>query len=445
MKKVLLLVALLTGICFFVNAEVRYDAEKNLIWAHDFQKDQPLLLKKLLLMNNMNEWGKISYDKKTDSYTINANLTIGKNDGTETYMQIGTKDNPKQTLVLNGNLVVYPFFIRGVNKEKNSTVVKYCTNRLTLGNPDDNNIKATLKIVSKYPKQAHTISIGRAILDPKNGRYKYNYFGDGGELCVYNSTIASAKDGFANSIGVPWVAMPGRKIIIKNSVISGFRKTPLYGLQGRYGTLENSIFKNSAMGIINSNSPIKAKGCTFQDISLALYDIGGVLKADLSECIFKNNNRNWFLSRGKIRLIDCEIGPSKKGDVLKKGKLYSRKEKKQIDTYPEVFSLRHVIVKVVDASGKPVKDATVKIISEQGDLSTFSPAVSKTDADGKTPKEGKAILLTEYKLKATDNAKQPKKTTYSYEIVVQSANVTPVSLKEFKPTKSWQEVTVNLK
>ena len=87
-------------------AAVTFDAERNAITVADHPRDAPCGLGQVSDADRKHGWGKVEYDEANDTYTVNATLLIGENDRGSTYFQIGTKANPRETLVMKGGLYV---------------------------------------------------------------------------------------------------------------------------------------------------------------------------------------------------------------------------------------------------------------------------------------------------------------------------------------------------
>ena len=425
----IIIMAVLCFACFATmsQAGIFYDEEKNVIRVIDYPEELPCTMKKLFLMDRMNGWGKVIYDKKTDTYTINCSLWIGANDTTATYFRIGSKEHPKETIVLNGDLVVYPWYIKG-----QTTKVKRRVNRLTLGSPDDKTISVTLKIDSK-PGNEHNIYIG-AIPAKKVIR------GSGGQLHVYNSTITAAVQDKEHSIGTAGLSsyLTGDSIIFKNAVYSWVKGIAGYGMGAANSTIEDCTFEHCGSVIIDGKQVIK--GCTFRNVNVAVLDWGS-LDAVLTDCVFENNNHNWdlrYTAKGVV-FIDCKMGTPKKGNICFGDTRYASTK----GHYPSSTLRRHIIVEVVDLTGKPIKGVSVEVVCEQGVFDTVDNGKLMTDETGKTPGKGEAkvILLTEVIEKATDIRNKPEVTEYSYQIKV-SKNDKSTSIKDFKPTENWKIVRI---
>ena len=97
--------ALATGallVCPALFAGVQYDSRHNILWVTDFPAGFPCTLERLLSADAACGWGKVSWHDRDNTYTIDAHLYIGADDGTDTYFQLGTRTDPAPTLVVNG-------------------------------------------------------------------------------------------------------------------------------------------------------------------------------------------------------------------------------------------------------------------------------------------------------------------------------------------------------
>ncbi len=427
--KAALAALLLAGNLVF--GECTYDSDKNIIRVSNFPAANPLLLKRLDFIDNTSNWNIIDYDQKTDTYTINAHLWIGNNDGTETYVQIGTAQALKEQLIIKGDLVICPYYIKGENKEKSAKQVKRCVNRLTIGDPKNKKITPTLKIYSKYPDEQHSIYLGRVPrLDGGKGRRRFST-GYGGELLVYNSNITAAQPGNACRIAQP--SLRGTKIVFEDSMLSGFHQAIMAGLPGHNCVVKNTVLKDSGSGFTGCPIPLTAEGCSLENLGCAINSQGHSLNIELKDCIFQDNQYNWRITRGKIKMVDCKFGKPVKGDIVRTTVL--KKGGKEIVFTPEVISRRHAVFLVEDVRRLPIQGAIVQIKSGQNAKDAVSPVKVISGPKGLTPGKDKknSILMTEFKLKATDDPKKPALTNYTYEVTFTAPGYKTKVLKNFQP------------
>lgn len=57
-------------------------------------------------------WNRVHYDGISNVCAVAGDLIIGANDGTETVLQVGSAECPDETLIMRGNLNIYPCFIQ---------------------------------------------------------------------------------------------------------------------------------------------------------------------------------------------------------------------------------------------------------------------------------------------------------------------------------------------
>ena len=416
------------------DAGVFYLPEKSAIWVTDYPEAWPCTMARLLALDQMNGWGRIAYDQEADAYTIDCHLWIGANDGSNTYLQLGSKQHPGETLILRGNLVVYPYYIQGENPGKDPRDAPHEVNRLTIGVEDDPSISAALKIDSR-PDARHTIYVGRL---PNEQRLQH-----GGQFHVYHGTVtANIQDrDHAVGTGKQRVILTGDSIVLKHATYSWMGGVAAYGMYAGNAVVEDSLFDNCGTVIYNGLQDLKR--CIFRNCQRAVND-AGALDAVLTECVFEQNEQNWYLAHSKQGLvaIDCTYDQPRKGNWYRSW-VNPQTGKAQ---YPSFTSRRHIIVEVVDEGGKPVPKAVVETTCQQGDWGAVDNRKAATDIEGKTPGKGDkgAILLTEVIEKATDQPGQPEVKEYSYQIKVSAPGLKGVSIKNFRPKESWKVLRVIL-
>ncbi len=417
-------------------AGITYNPVNGVLRAVDYTAGWPCTPARLYAMDQACGWGKVVYDAAADTYTINADLWIGDNDQTDTYFQLGSREHPRERLVVKGNVVVYPFHIAGQNPESSSRAAPHHVNRLTVGVSNEAAITATLAIASE-PGAEHSLFVARI---PRVGE-KY-IDGAGGQLHVYNGTITAAIEEDTHAIGAPGdhriVALLGESIILHRATLSWMAGFMTYG--NVHGS-RDTLFENGGTALI----PGKAEhvGAVFRNLKTAVLDNGSA-DVTLIDCVFTNNDRNWSLrySDAGLTCIDCAWAPPKKGDLYR---AWQDPKTKKIHT-PIFMSRRHIVVAVTDNSGRVLTNAFVEVSAEQSGEDLIDNANVATDAFGKTPgwHQGQAILLTEEIRRATDVPNQPSVSTYSYGIRVTAPGYQPATVKAVKPNISWQVIPVVL-
>jgi len=392
----------------------------------------------------MNEWGRVSYDKETDTYTIACALWIGKKDETDTYFQVGTREHPRETVILKGNLVIYPTRLKENRpNEKVSSALK-SVNRLCLGDPNDTTISATFKI----DESAGTINIGT--LPEYGGQGRQD--GKGGQLHIYNSWFGGLTPKNIGEGGTGWKHYWfGDSFVFQNATVAW-----LYGMSygadsGNVEIMEDSLF--DGCGAIFCGSTQRALRCTFKNCDVVVLDRGSA-DAQLIDCVFKENNRNWYLSCSDAGVLctDCAWDTPKEGD-----KIYRADFAREKGNYPKFISRRHIIIEVVDEGGNAIPGALVEVVCEQDNSPTIDNIINgvslKTNSRkiacnnlGKTPgKDNKeAVFVTEIIKTATDIPDKPEVKEYSYKIKASAKGFNHNSIKNIHPQNSWEKIRVVL-
>ncbi len=407
-----------------------YDGDANCIRVVDFPQAAPCTLRRLLQMDRRYGWGKVQHDPATDTYTVRADLAIGTNDGSETYFQIGGAEHPREVLLMDGRLVVQPYWVQGENRGASYWRAPRKANRVTLGVAGDPSVQAALKF-----RGDHTLYVGREILP--GGALKTGY---GGQLHVHYGTITTADPGqpFGPKNSRVGMCLAGDSIVLDHATLSQIRGFATYGM-GQNAEVNDTLFEDCGSAIINGRHNLR--NCTFRRCGVAIRDYGS-LDAVLTNCTFESNKANWWLTftnKGLV-CIDCTWDTPSKGNQFRCWTSRRTKQKQ----YPCLVSKRHVIVEVLGSNGKPVQGAKVRVRSERGATALAENSEQTTDRAGRTPGQGSAdaILLTEFSKRATDAPNQPSMTRCSYSIRVTAAGLPPREIKGFSPERSWQVVRV---
>lgn len=373
-----------------------------------------------------NGWKITDYDQATDTYRLQASLDIGSEEDLGTFFQLGRNNHPQETLVVCGDVWIRP---PRVSSKRSDGRARIC-NRLTLGDPQDPAINATLKIACTKAKE-FGLAIGRRTKDQAEWAFR-------GDLHVYHSTITAATPdrahlvaGYVDFDGVP-TSWYGSDIRLIDATISWI--TDVYGVQAHNSVLEGATFEHGDQMITNGRQVIHH--CTFRDLQVAVCE-GGCLDATVIGCRFSDNERNWTLGAvqsgivtGGIEMIDCETGPQRRPVDLRKNEIAPQQAiASHVPLYPTYTELRSLVVKVADAAGQPIPDAWVNVSCDT-DANAVRRGLATTDERGLTPDdpEGQAILITQRKLQATDDPKQPREFSFRYEVSVQAAGYAPQRL-----------------
>lgn len=439
MKLKLLSIGLAVVLAHSCPAGIFYDEGARCIRVVDFPKEAPCTLARLLSMDALFKWGKVAYDRQTDTYTIAGDLWIGTNDGSDTYFQVGSEAQPRETLVMKGNLVVCPNWIEKENPDKPGYQPEKSVNRLTLGVPAAKSVTAALKFEGGGETR-HSLFIGGIPTGPKDALR-----GRGGQLHVHSSIITSLvqKPGF--EFGAPsrnrGMMLTGERVVLDHATLSWIAGFMTYGMSD-IGRVAHTVFERGGAAIINGRHDLI--GCVFRNCGTAILDYGS-LDAVLTDCAFEGNEHNWaltFSDKGLV-CVDCTWDAPSKGNLYRSWENRQTKKKQ----YPSFVSKRHVVVEVVDEQGQPVPGAQVAVKCEQGALEAVENGKQTTNKLGRTAVKGAGtpILLTEVIEKATDVENQPQVTPYTYVIEASAGDFAPVSRAGFRPLRSWEVVRLVLK
>ena len=395
---------------------VTYEAEANTIVVSDFPEPIPARLDTLARADRANGWNKIQYDPAAQTWTIKASLQVGRNDGSETWMRIGSAMQSNETLILHGNLIIAPYLVAGENDRYAPSRV----NRLTMGDPTNAAIRTALKIAGA----GHTVYSGK--LPGPDGILRNGY---GGELHIYHGTLTSA--GGKRDIARPYWS---GSLTLDHAVVSGFNALAFFGTAAHRTDIRDSILEDNA-GIFGSPAQ-RAAGCLFRRNTVVIQGLSGDT-VHLLDCRFNDNIQNWQLtSGGTIECVDCTIAPGAKPDS------YGFKG----DRPARVIARRHVIVKVVDAAGAPVSRAKVAAVCRPAGDNLILNNYAETGKDGRTPgpDNSKAIILTEEIKTASSNPLEPTTTRYSYDIEISAAGNKKAIISNYEPLKNWETLTATL-
>ena len=411
-------------------AGITLEREQNVLWVTDCLECAPCTPSALRRVDRMNGWGKVTYDASSDTTTVDANLWVGANDGTETFVQIGSEAHPRESLVVRGDVIVFPFYIPGENPKRDWRSAPGPVNRLTIGVDSRPDITPALRIFSE-PGNERTLYVG-CTPAALSGLER------GGELRVFHGALTAAVQDKEHAIGTRpphRMLYLGGRVVLKGATLSWMADKMAYRL--RNAVLEDTVFEHSGTAILGRAHTLK--GCTFRNLGTALLDYGN-LDITCTDCVFENNLRHWvlrFTGQG-LTCIDCKWDQPKLANEYI-SYVYPRTGEIR---YPWFRSQRHLVVEVVDAAGNPVEAAEVSATSESGDGEAAVHGTARTDEKGRTPGKGAqgAMLLTEIVERATDTRNKPTVTKHSYEIRAVAPDGRTAVMRSICPTRSWQVV-----
>ena len=421
---------------FQAQAGILWLAERRILMVTDFPEAAPCTPERLWAVDRAHGWGIVTRDSSNDAYTVDADLWIGNNDGTETYFNLGSRNHPREVLQVRGNVVVYPDWVAGVNEGEQWWYAKRrCVNRLTVGASNEPGIAATLSLDSATTN-AHGIYVG--MVPAAVGRPAIQ--GEGGQLHVFHGTLTALAPDAAHALS--GCTLLGNSLILHQATLSWIGGHMSYGLGPRWlhpCSVEETVFEHG--GVATYGGKLAMNGCILRDVQTAVQDCGD-LEAVFTDCVFSNNACNWQLSYSGqgLTCIDCAWTPPRHADEYRAWDNPQTKKRQ----YPAFISRRHVIVSVADGSGKPISNAVVDAGAEQPGTDLTEHARVGTDAAGKTPGPGQAnaILLTEVIKQATDALDQPAVREFSYQIKVTASGFQPAVKTNLMPTLRWQTIPV---
>lgn len=422
--------------------QIRYLEPERAIWVHAFPRDRPATLDDILEKSREHGWNVIEHEAQTDVYRLQASLWIGGvASWTSTYMHIGRPGHERETLILDGNLWIRPPR-RYPRREDGSAGI---VNRLTLGDPQNPSISATLRIACETSGQ-YGVLIGN--------RCEHEW-SRGGELHVYGSTMTAAVADDAHRLrGAAHIVMQAGEPPGLWGLHTGWygNDVRLIGaevswIQGKafYGTApgDNASFRGTTFShcdVLAVGSSLTVTDCTFSDLSCPL--VGS--RITYVRCRFRNNEKRWELKRNYahfVEMINCDVGESKTPLRLYKNDQSSKRlVRLNLPVYPFYIERCALRLKVRDGSGKPVKGAVVSLVcpddswSAEPGVQAVGGTVALTDEKGKTPcrLESGAILPAVQRWRATDDPEQPERHKLRYRLRVIAEGYKPF-LKMLSP------------
>ena len=361
-------------------------------------------------------WRAITRDTAAMTTTVAANLTIGRNDGSSTWFQIGGPQTPNETLVVQGKLTVAGSKALGWNRYQGS-------NGLALGSPDEPSSSPVLRFERGQSAQAGIV------------------LEKGCSLHAFNARIGGLSDD--RSRWATWLGSP-QHLRLVDCTLSGFQRLRYFQISSSASdtVVGGCVFEH--MDVVLANGRQYLEDCTFRSVGCALFD-GGGLSATVVRCRFENNETNWRLgatSEG-IRAIDCTFGPPKKPGPHIRSYFHP---KAQTRAYPLFISERHIVVEVKDEKARPVAGARIAVTCEQPQSPTGA-LLAVTAPDGRTPAtgSGRALRLTDVVHQATDTPNRPRTTSYTYTLRIEAPGYRPCVLDNVDPDVSWRIKTIALK
>ena len=378
-------------------AAVEYLPELDALWVSDYPQAYPCTPELLARVDAARGWGKVTYDEAGQCCTVACSLLIGRNDGSETWFQVGSARRPRETLIVRGDLRVYSTWLVGENSEE-MRAGRNRVNRLTLGVRDDPSVQPSL-LIDNEARAGHTITIG--------GTSGYGSENQGGDLCAYHATIAPAGEvpigtGDDRSRSI---SLGGKGIVeLIGCTVRGVAATA-FGAAFTAGVFEDTRFEDCGTAILGTYQE-HVRGCSFVNCGTAI-SAGARHPLKLMGCRFEGNERDWVVRYLPAIAIDCEAGTFDRGSYSAEHATF-------------LVSKRHVRVRVVDEQGQPVSGAQVRASTAQEVAAPeFELREAATGTDGLTPPAGAdgALLLSELVIRAPeDEGGEPQRAEYAWTI-----------------------------
>jgi len=415
------------------SSDISYDSAPDRLQLVGFPEESPATPATLLAADRHHGWNQVTYDATTDTYAIDAALWIGNDTSLGTFFQIGDREHPDVTVVVKGTVWDRPPQESPRRSDGRYSII----NRLTLGDRQNDSIRATLKIDCETRGQ-HGLYVGYRSHDSKIWIQR-------GALHVYNSTITAARQGHEHVWGCrdylaegssPRWASPGwyaSDLQVVNATVSWFEGCVAYGCatgERKRGepvgsirpralhAIRNTTFEHGGTAVQNGTQYLT--GCVFRNMQNAVAE-GGCLSAKLVDCVFEDNQANWTLGSamsGGIVMLDCIVGPQRSPLFLRRNRISPENAiRRKIPVYPTCVERQSLVVKVTDDSGETIPQAMV-IASCPTDPGQVASGATSTGDDGLTPDDPEqgAVVLTAVEHRATDDPNSPKTTTFDYNV-----------------------------
>jgi hypothetical protein len=298
-------------------------------------------------------------------------------------------------------------------------------NRLWVGHPDRSAITAGL-LIDNRERAGRTLVVGGF-----SGNASDNY---GGELGVFNSTLGALG-------GVPvGLGKPPKPVVMGGKRRVAFVRATVRDIGTEFRRLSEGVYTDSRFencgGPVNGTYQTRVRGCTFTGCGTAVAgptrsEIGCLL---LDNCVFRGNRLNWAVRQRPIVAVDGEIDTYTNGVYMKTPSSF-------------FMSKRHVVVRVVEAGGKPVKGAAVRATcAGEPPVPELDVCHALTGEDGRTPGPNAkgALLLSHLMVRgASGDGGAPEETTYTHTIEAKAGDGIG-RIEGVVPGTSWQELAVTV-
>lgn len=411
------LVLAFAAACAALGAEGRiaYDAQADTILVTGFTEGSPATLAALRKADAAGGWGVVAYDRASHTTAVHAHVTVGRTDGSSSFLRVGAPDRPGETLRMRGNLSLAP------GKEE-SWKVYVGHNTLMLGVEDDAGLAAKLLFDCE-----------------ESGQFGLE-IGVGACLRAYNAIIAAAQLDGAHRAS--WKGTGDYSRVI-GCTVAGF--TRLYGFGTGYGAdlrVRDTVFSDMDQGVVNGTQYFE--DCTFRRMGTAIRD-GGGLSGMLVRCRFEANDVHWQLqySRTGLRAVDCLFSPADEKRYVCTG---HADPKTGAEHRPVFLAERHLVFEVTDAQGDAIEGARVTLTpATPAHAYAVAQGTAVTGADGRTPlpETKRALFVWDYLVQATETP-EPERIDYTYVAEVTAPGYAQRRIRELDADQDQQAVSVEL-
>lgn len=399
------------------------------IWVRGFTASEPATMQDVLAADKANGWKRVTYDAASDTYDVKAALWVGYTARWDpTFLQIGSRAHPRETVVVHGNVWIRPPR-ETLSLDEEPRGIRNC---LTLGVRDDGEVRPCLKIACEEAEQ-YGLLIGH--------RQGPDFRWRGGSLRLFRGTVTAATpdaehrvrgSAWWQGLHAGWYATSVELLEARVAWVSG---CVAYGIGAGNSTLRGCTFEHCGTVLMQGHQEFT--DCTFKHLEGS----GAASASSLRfvRCVFEQNQHNWMLQnhRGSfVELINCDVGEPREALLLRKNRADAKQLLREgIPMYPYCVERRSCLVEVVDGAGAPIDGAVVSVegpddpYADRPELALVRGKVAITDAAGRTPArfEHGALLPAVRRLQATDDPEQPRSEKPAYRVVIYADGFRDVS------------------
>ncbi len=390
--------------------QVVFDPEAGAIRCLEFPAEAPCRLAQVLEADRAGNWGKVTYDRASDTYTVRTDLVVGTGDGTQSVLQVGGPDAKRERLVMYGDLIV-------AEPKKRGWQIYQAHNGLRIGLYEDDTVTPTVLFACEEPGERELVVHGGNIF----------------WVCHAKVSALTEKPENRFALTVDGRIVWGDLRLIR-STISWFTEARINTDADAY--VRRMIFEHG--GELRGDQYLVDSAVRHMDCGLR--DHGG-LQAVLVRCRFENNTMNYELLYGPwgILAVDCFFGAAQDPPALR-AYTWPRGRHEGQTTRPAFVSRRHLVVRVRDASGAPVAGAQVAVACEQDAPGAVGRGIAVTGADGATPglRETDALYVTDEVTRPEAGTGEVTTHAYTYAVTVAADGYAPVTVEHVDPDQTWQ-------